>query len=148
MPNLLETLTEGAALGLAVTGTTLVAVAIAGQLERGDPFDPINAVSHVVLGDKVIGRGGFRPTETTIAIATHGAAMISWGVLHEAAFGKAPAPASFALGLLTAGIAAVTDFVIVPKRLTPGIEHRLSPAAMLATYAVLGLTLGLSGKKR
>jgi hypothetical protein len=44
-----------------------------------------------------------------------------------------------------AAAAYVTDYHVVPKRLTPGWELRISPRSLLATYAVLALALPLRG---
>ena len=34
------------------------------------------------------------------------------------------------------------DYQVVPKRFTPGFEHRLSTGAMVGVYALLALGLG------
>jgi hypothetical protein len=41
---------------------------------------------------------------------------------------------------VTAG-AYVVDYHLVPKRLTPGFEERLSPGALALVYAALGVSL-------
>jgi len=42
-------------------------------------------------------------------------------------------------------VAAVTDFKLVPPRLTPGFEHRLSRGSGTVTYLAFGVGLALSG---
>jgi hypothetical protein len=42
-------------------------------------------------------------------------------------------------------VAYVVDYHVVPKRLTPGIESRLSCRSLLLVYVVLALSLGLGG---
>lgn len=54
-------------------------------------------------------------------------------------------------GTLVAGaigitaLAAVTDFKLVPERLTPGFEHRLSTPSLVLTYALFAAGLALGG---
>jgi hypothetical protein len=51
---------------------------------------------------------------------------------------------SLASVLSTCALAAVVDYQLIPKRLTPGYEHRVSIGAMVAIYAALaaGFALG------
>jgi hypothetical protein len=44
-------------------------------------------------------------------------------------------------GALTSAVAYVTDYHVVPRRLTPGFEMRLSRAALAAVYVALALGL-------
>ncbi len=52
---------------------------------------------------------------------------------------------SLIAGVATAGIAYVVDFYVVPKRLTPGFEKRLSNRSLLGIYAALAAGLMISG---
>ena len=60
-------------------------------------------------------------------------------------------PAALAAGAagITA-VAAVTDFKLIPERLTPGFEHRLSTRSLVLTYALFatGLALGAIATRR
>jgi hypothetical protein len=47
-------------------------------------------------------------------------------------------------GAAIAGLAYITDYFVVPRRLTPGFEKRLSAPSMLGVYAVLAATLPLA----
>ena len=52
----------------------------------------------------------------------------------------------YAIGL--AALAYFIDFRLVPRRLTPGFEHKLSGRSLLFVYVVLALALGLGGRRR
>ena len=72
-----------------------------------------------------------------------------WATFYERYFGRAAdrGDVSTALvgGRIVAAAAYVTDYHLVPKRLSPGWEHRLSGRSLVATYAVLALSLRLRG---
>ena len=46
--------------------------------------------------------------------------------------------------LATATLAAVVDYTITPRRLTPGFEKRLPASALVMVYAAFALGLALS----
>ena len=76
------------------------------------------------------------------------AAIASWSFIYEIAFGRAARKGNHAAavlgGISVATLAYVTDYYVVPKRLTPGFEKRLSPTSMLAVYSTLALSLPLA----
>jgi hypothetical protein len=45
---------------------------------------------------------------------------------------------------IVTALAYVTDYVVVPKRLNPGFEQRLSSKSLFGAYAVLAASLALS----
>jgi hypothetical protein len=45
---------------------------------------------------------------------------------------------------IVSALAYVTDYYVVPRRLTPGFEQRLSRKSLLGTYAVLAGSLAVS----
>jgi hypothetical protein len=47
-------------------------------------------------------------------------------------------------GGLVSALAYVTDYYVVPKRLTPGYELRLRPCALAGIYLALALSLSFS----
>ena len=53
-------------------------------------------------------------------------------------------PEALVGGLATSAAAAATDYTLVPKRLTPGFEHRLSRGSMVGVFAAIagGIALG------
>jgi hypothetical protein len=127
---------------------TTAAVSLAGYLENSNAAAPLNAVSHIPFGDE-----SFRQDEPTLKYTATGsalnvAAVASWAAVYEMIFGKAARRGNVAAGILggaaVAGLAYVTDYYIVPERLTPGFEKRLSGKSMFGIYALLAATLPLA----
>jgi hypothetical protein len=115
---------------------------------RDRPAAPVNAVSHWLFGQRALQQDtpSFRYTATGYLI--HHACSVFWAVLHARAWGarpeaKQPVPA-IAGAVATAAVAALVDYQLTPKRLTPGFEHRLGRPQMLNVYAcfALGLAIG------
>jgi len=79
-------------------------------------------------------------------------ACVFWATFYERYFGRAADRGDVGTALLGGGIVAaaayVTDSHLVPKRLSPGWDHRLSGGSLGATYAVLALGLSLRGLLR
>lgn len=128
--------------------TTLVTAALTGWLgkrETGSAAAPFNATSHIVHGDEATRHDEVSAKYTLTGFLLNAAAMAAWSGVQEVAFGRwarkgSPARA-VASGAATSALAYVTDYYVVPKRLTPGFEKRLSKGAMLATYVGLALAL-------
>jgi hypothetical protein len=69
--------------------------------------------------------------------------MGAWAFINEV-LPRAHTPlAAVAKGAFVSALAYVTDYFVVPKRLTPGFEKRLSPAGMLTMYGSLAGALAL-----
>jgi hypothetical protein len=135
---------QGAA--YATLGTTAVA-ALAGEAENRAPLGPINAVSHILFGDEAARHDELSAKHTLSGALLNTAAVGSWAVVGELLFGgdRRPTtlPAALAVGAVVAGLAYVTDYHVVPDRLTPGFEKRVSNKSLLAIYGALAVGLGL-----
>jgi len=116
---------------------TSAALALLSKRELKRPAAAINAVSHIVWGDKAFKKNEADWQHTLLGAALNSSAMMSWSVVGE----LLPRPRGFwgaaRNGVLVSALAYVTDFYLVPKRLTPGFERRLSQRSLLGTYAVL-----------
>lgn len=136
---------------LATVGTT-AAVAAFGKRELNDAAAPLNATSHIVWGDEAAEQDGLSAKYTLVGGVLNATAVASWAVLQRALFGrwsqKGGLTRPLAAGAAVAAIAYVTDYHIVPKRLTPGFEKRLSKGALAAMYGVLALTLAIGSLER
>ncbi len=137
---------EGLRSGTAASLLSSLVLLAAGRLESGAAYAPTNATSHWLWGRPAFyaDRPSLRHTLTGYVI--HHGACIFWATLHARATARmAPDPAAAAVaGLATAAVAAVVDYRLTPKRLTPGFEHRLSRCAMTGVYLVFGLGIGLA----
>ena len=136
---------DALATGKLATVATAATIAVCGKAELDNPVAPLNAVSHVVFGEEAARQDKASLKYTGTGLVLHDAACTSWAALHEQFFGKSVqegnVPSAFIGGGLTSAIAYLTDYYIVPKRLTPGVEKRLSSRSLLAMYTVLALSL-------
>jgi hypothetical protein len=135
----------GLSTGQLASAATAGAAALCGQLELGKPFAPINAISHVVFGEDAIEQDEASLKYTATGALVNDAACISWAALHEQLFGRAAEKGNAAVilggGAGIAALAYLVDYHLVPKRLTPGIEKRLSSRSLFVIYAALALSL-------
>jgi hypothetical protein len=132
-------------------GLLSAAMLLLGSRMRGDgTVAALNAPSHWFLGDAALRADEPSLRHTALGAATHQASAFFWSTLFAAwrlARAKqglaAPATAARDAVLLT-GIAAVVDLAVVPHRLTPGFERRLSRPWLTVVYLAFaaGLALG------
>ena len=136
-------LISGSVAGVASTAV----VAAMGRAEGEGALRPINATSHWLYGDRaaVAQRGGGWPT--LIGFATNHAAAVFWALLFEtirARRGNRDLAGTATSALAVAATAAVVDYGLMPRRLTPGWELAVSKGSVGAGLLALaaGLTLG------
>lgn len=138
-------LTSGTLAGIG----TLAATVLAGKRETGSYAAPLNATSHIVWGDKAAVQNSASLKYTLTGFILNHAAVIFWAAIYEKFFGMRPAQSGrrqsalrpLAGGAIVSAGAYVTDYYLVPRRLTPGFEKRLSNKSLLIFYGVLALGL-------
>jgi len=124
-----------------------------GSSELRRAVAPINAPSHWVWGSRALRANQASWRYTGLGTATHLASAMLWGALFDALRRRrkrlTTANAMADAAVVTA-TAACVDFVVVPKRLTPGFEHRLSKRGLIWVYAGfgVGLVMGAAITKR
>jgi hypothetical protein len=132
---------------VAAVGTTL-AIAACGRVENRNAKAPINAISHIAWGDQAARRNAASWKYTGTGLGLNALAVGSWAVLYEMMFGaktnRGNATASLAGGAAVSALAYVVDYYVVPKRLTPGFELRLSNKSLFSIYATLAASLGVT----
>jgi hypothetical protein len=149
-----QALREGAVTGSLASVLSTAVLALAGARQNRSAAAPINAASHWIWGEESLRED--RPTlrHTLLGYLTQHAASIFWAALYSRIYGHRPEakqwPQALAGAATTCAIAGVVDYMVVPKRLTPGYEHRLSTSAMVAVYAALaaGFALGAAALRR
>lgn len=146
----LDTAAAGAAAAAATTATVLYL----GHHRDQSAWAPLNAVSHIAFGDEAARHTELSARYTGTGAALNTAAMLAWAAIYAWAMRSLPRPAwpaAVAIGAAVSAAAYVTDYHVVPRRLTPGFEKRLSGGSMFAIYSALaaGLAAGwLMGRRR
>lgn len=125
---------------VAAAAVTLV-VSLAGRRMSGSAPAPLNATSHFLWGERAGRQDGYSLKYTATGFAANYGASVFWALFYEALAGRLP---PLARGAAVSALAYVTDYHVVPKRLTPGFELRLPAGALAAAYAALAL--GLSAR--
>lgn len=144
-----EAIKDGAVSGGMAGVVMNLATAAAGQVETGHAAATLNAVSHSLWGDEAAREDGVSAKYTLNGLALNEGATVMWASVYEKLFGhyadRGQVPMALLGGAAVAGLAYVVDYHLVPKRLTPGYEKRLSKRGLGALYGVLALSLALGG---
>jgi hypothetical protein len=145
------------------SAASVLSAAIASRLsgrENGAPLAALNAVSHWLYGPAAyaVDRPSLRHTLPGFVI--HHASSLLWAALYQGLLrsvvdrdavegadrpvrrGRPGAADRWATAGVVTAIAAFTDLRLVPPRLSPGFEHRLSKTGVALVY--LGFACGLA----
>jgi hypothetical protein len=130
----------------------MLTVMTRGALEGGSAVAPVNASTHFVFGREAENSVDVDLRHTPLGLLTNALACIFWAAVYETAFGAAAnrgeTAKAFLGGAAVAGLAYITDYHIVPRRLSPGWEAHLSKRSLLLAYTALALSLPLRGLAR
>jgi hypothetical protein len=127
---------------------TSAVLSLASVVEGRGALQPVNATSHWLHGSDAGRVRELDVTHTGVGFATHHASALFWAMLFEVmrpADRRQASPARTARdAALTSTIAAVVDYAVVPRRITPGWEHAVSKTSIALAYVALaaGLTAG------
>lgn len=125
--------------GLAAGTAAALTASIAARREGSSYPSALNATSHIVWGEQAARRSEWSMQYTAVGALLHYGSAVFWAGLHELLPGPAPVRA-----LATAATAYAVDYHVVPARLTPGWEKRMSDRALGAVYAAFALGLLLA----
>jgi hypothetical protein len=137
----------GSLAGLATTA----AVALSGVREIGSGVAPINATSHVLWGDEAGATASVDVKHTLPGLLINVGAGVFWALAYELLLELSPRrdrAAAVAGGAAIAALAYIVDYHLIPRRLTPGWELRLSRRSVARGFVALGVSLGLAGLVR
>jgi hypothetical protein len=133
---------------LPASAVTTAVVSMCGRRDDCESIAPVNAISHILWGDTAAKQEDASIQYTATGIALNTVAITSWALVYEVLFGRAARKGNTSTavlgGVAVAGLAYFTDYYVVPKRLTPGFEKRLSPTSMALVYSALAATLPLA----
>lgn len=131
----------------AFTSSTAVGVmaALRSHREGQSPWTSVNAISHIVWGDRAGSIHGPTLRHTGTGVILNFLACAFWAGFYRA--GRRVLPETdplrraAVLGLGTSAIAYITDYYVVPRRFTPGFELTLSRESFPWIYGVLAIGL-------
>ncbi len=130
----------------ALTGAATTAVALLlSAKDTGHPAAALNATSHILWGDQAASVDGADYQHTVVGGALNASAVALWSTIHSLLPKPQSALARLRNAALVAAAAYVTDYYVVPKRLTPGFEKRLSGPSLFGMYLTLAASLALAG---
>lgn len=139
-PLLARTFVSGSVASLATT----VALAALARREGSDAVQPVNSTSHWYLGEAAGRSRRIDLRHTLLGYATHHAASLFWAAVFEVARQVRPRRAPLTDAVAVSALAAVVDYVLVPKRLTPGWEKVVTPRSIAVAYVAMAASLALS----
>jgi hypothetical protein len=119
-------------------------LALLARTEKKSALQPVNATSHWLRGAEAANRTTADSAHTLVGYATHHASAVFWALPFHAWLAGRPKRSSSMLlrdAAVMSGIAAVVDYGVVPKRLTPGWELVLSKPSLIAAYCAMGIGL-------
>lgn len=128
--------------------TTSVVLALRARAEGRHPVQPINATSHWYLGESV---GRWRAVDlrhTFGGLVTHHAASLLWAGMFEGLRLWRPRHSPVGDAVAVSALAALVDYAVVPKRLTPGWETVVRPQSIALTYVAMGLVFAATARRR
>lgn len=142
-----EIVIDALATGKLASIASSLAIAACGKAELNNAVAPLNAISHIAFGEEAARQNEASLKYTATGILLNDAACTSWAALHEQLFGRAISkgnvPVALTGGSIIALAAYVTDYFLVPKRVTPGMEKRLSSRSLFFIYSVLAMSLAI-----
>ena len=123
---------------------SLAALMTRSRRDTGTPWTGINAVSHWLYGDRALRRHSLSGRYTAPGFVIHTLSSMLWGGLHRLVLRAAKrrsVPAIAATAAAVTAVAALTDLHLVPERLTPGFERRLSSGSVALVYVAFAIGL-------
>jgi hypothetical protein len=118
------------------------------KAEGAGPVQPINATSHWLHGGSAGKVKDIDAKHTVTGFATHCGACVFWAALFEtlrAASPRAGAGRIIRDAAAVSAVAAVVDYGLVPKNLTPGWEGPLPIRSVAGGFAGLAVGLAVGG---
>jgi len=119
-----------------------------GRHDSGSAAAPVNAITHWLWPRKALSRDEASLRYTGTGGVVHLASSMLWSAVYGGVRTRRREPT--ALNAVTdaaavTAVAALVDLKLVPERLTPGFEHRLSGRSLFMVYAGFGIGLALAG---
>jgi hypothetical protein len=141
-------ITRAIARGSLAGVVTTAAVALAGRREARSAVAPINATSHVLWGDEAGTADAVDLKHTLPGLLINTGAGVFWALVHELLLPQShrrDRATRVATGAAVSALAYAVDYHLIPRRLTPGWELRLSQRGVALGFIALGASLAVAG---
>jgi hypothetical protein len=141
-------ITRAIARGSLAGVVTTAAVALAGRREARSAVAPINATSHVLWGDEAGRADAVDLKHTLPGLLINTGAGVFWALVHELLLPQShrrDRATRVATGAAVSALAYAVDYHLIPRRLTPGWELRLSQRGVALGFIALGASLAVAG---
>jgi hypothetical protein len=140
------TLVRAVITSAAASAASAAALAILGAREGRGALRPLHASGHWLQGGRNAARNQPTFVRTGVGLTTHHLATLFWSLLMEKALGprKRTLPELAVTGALTSVLAAAVDYLVMPRRLSPGWELALTRKSMAGAFSAMaaGLAAG------
>ncbi|MBS7700096.1 MAG: hypothetical protein KF792_11075 [Chelatococcus sp.] len=130
-------LVSGTAVGIATTAV----LALLARIEGRDAVEPVNSTSHWYHGETAGSVRRLDTSHTLLGFVTHHSASVFWASIFQLWRRFRPGRPALIDAAGVSALAALVDYGIVPKRLTPGWEKVVSPTSIILAYGVMALAL-------
>jgi hypothetical protein len=141
-------ITDAVTGGLLAGTLSTAALVSRGHVEQGSAAAPVNAISHWFWPLRALRRDDVSLRHTATGITVHFLSSLFWSSafvwLRRRRARPTPGNAVLDAAAVTA-TAAVVDLKVVPQRLSPGFERRLSPGSVSWVYILFGVGLAVAG---
>lgn len=136
---------EAVVIGSLASLTSMAPLVVHSRRENGSDWATLNAPSHWLWGDPALHQDGLSMRYTATGTLIHHLSAGFWGVLHArflAGNGQPKTLVDLARdAALTTAVAAVVDLALVPRRLTPGFQWRLTNPSVASVYVLFAIGL-------
>jgi hypothetical protein len=142
-----QTAAQAVASGLAAGLISGLLLAWRGRIDNKTACSALNAPSHWLWDDEALKHDGPSVRYTVVGTVIHQASSLLWSSIYAWLQRRHRCPsvaAAAADAVAVTAVAAVVDLVVVPRRLTPGFERRLSAPSLGWVYGgfAVGLAIG------
>jgi hypothetical protein len=141
-----ERLRVGVWIGLVAAAASAGALVGFGWV-RGVPLQPLNAVAHIVVGNRAFQVNTAHPLVTSAGIVVHAISLLAWGIVLSLILGRSRASLAWAIALAFAAVVAFIDLVVLPAPLSPGFETILTRRELVVVYVVMGVAMAWGAGK-
>jgi hypothetical protein len=127
----------------AASAASALALALLARVEGRGALRPLNASSHWLNGNAAVRDARPDTKRTAVGLVTHHLATMLWSGILESMLGarKRTLPLRVLNGAAVAMLSAFVDYVLMPRRLSPGWELALTRKSMAGAFSAMAVGL-------